>query len=109
MDDLKRNALHRELVRLYKENFPHSTPEEIKEMNEIVSIVEAIRDSSPDFHSTIRKLLDLAPRAQAYGFGIEIDNTTRSFFISDLKTKTVIVPPPMNLSMVEEWLDDYHA
>lgn len=109
MDDFKRNELHRELVQLYKENFSHSTPEEIKEMNEIVSIVEAIRDSSPDFHSTIRKLLVLGPRAQADGFGIEIDKTTHSFFISDLKNKTVIVPPPMNLSMVEEWLDEYHA
>lgn len=78
-------------------------------MNEIVSIVEAIRESSPKLQSIIRKLLELAPCAQADGFGIEIDNTTRSFFISDLKTKTVIVPPPMNLSMVEEWLDDYHA
>ena len=78
-------------------------------MNEIVSIVEAIRDSSPKLRSIVRKLLELAPRAQAYGFGIEIDKTTRSFFISDLNTNTVVVPPPMNLSMVEEWLDDYHA
>lgn len=106
MDDFKRNELHRELVRMCEEQHPNATSEEVEET---VSLVEAIRDSSPDFHSTIRKLLDLAPRAQAYGFGIEIDNTTRSFFISDLKTKTVIVPPPMNLSMVEEWLDDRNA
>lgn len=106
MDDLKRNALHRELVRMCEEQHPNATPEEVEET---VSLVEAIRDSSPKLQSIIRKLLELAPRAQADGFGIEIDNTTRSFFISDLKTKTVIVPPPMNLSMVEEWLDDYHA
>ena len=106
MDDFKRNALHRELVRMCEEQHPNATPEEVEET---VFLVEAIRDSSPKLQSIVRKLLELTPRAKACGVGIEIDKTTRSFFISDLKTKTVIVPPPMNLSMVEEWLDDYHA
>ena len=106
MDNFKRNELHRELVRMCEEQHPNATSEEVEET---VSLVEAIRDSSPKLQSIIRKLLNLAPRAQAYGFGIEIDKTTRSFFLRDLKTKTVIVPPPMNLSMVEEWLDEYHA
>lgn len=106
MDDFKRNELHRELVRMCEEQHPNATSEEVEET---VSLVEAIRDSSPKLQSIVRKLLDLAPRAQAYGFGIEIDKTTRAFFISDLNTNTVVVPPPMNLSMVEEWLDDYHA
>lgn len=106
MDNFKRNELHRELVRMCEEQHPNATSEEVEET---VSLVEAIRDSSPKLQSIIRKLLDLAPRAQAYGFGIEIGKTTRAFFLRDLNTKTVIVPPPMNLSMVEEWLDEYHA
>lgn len=106
MDDFKHNALHRELVRLCEEQYPNATPEEVEET---VSLVEAIRDSSPELQSIVRKLLELTPRARACGFGIELDKTTRSFFISDLNTNTVVVPPPMNLSMVEEWLDDHNA
>lgn len=106
MDDLKRNALHRELVRMCEEQHPNATPEEVEET---VSLVEAIRDSSPELQAVVRKLLDLAPRARACGVGIEIDKNAASFFLSDLNTNTVVVPPPMNLSMVEEWLDEYHA
>ncbi len=106
---MKKTLSKAEIAQLYKENFFHSTPEEIEEMNETVSLVEAIRDSSPELQAVVRKLLELAPRASSCGFGIEFDKTTRSFFISNLNTNTVAVPPPMNLSMVEEWLDDHNA
>ena len=46
-------------------------------------------------------------RATAFGLSVELDESSGFFFISDTATNTVVAPPPMNLSSVTAWLDDY--
>lgn len=46
-------------------------------------------------------------RATAFGLSVELDKGSDFFFIADATTNTVVAPPPMNLSSVTAWLDDY--
>lgn len=38
---------------------------------------------------------------------MDVDKSTKLYFIKDVATNTVIAPPPMNLETVAAWLDDY--
>ena len=69
-------------------------------MEEVLSLSEAQRNRFLDF-------LRLSKRANALGLDVDVDKSTKFYFIKDVATNTVIVPPPMNLETVAAWLDDY--
>ena len=46
-------------------------------------------------------------RATAFGLSVELDESSGFFFISDTATTVLVALPPMNLSSVTAWLDDY--
>ena len=83
---------------------PNMTPEKrkmaVELVEEVLSLSEAQRNRFLDF-------LRLSKRANALGLDVDVDKSTKFYFIKDVATNTVIVPPPMNLETVAAWLDDY--
>ena len=83
---------------------PHCTPEHrkmaVELVEEVLSMSEAQRSRFLDF-------LRLSKRANALGLDVDVDKSTKLYFIKDVATNTVIAPPPMNLAPVAAWLDDY--
>ena len=72
-----------------------------------VELVEEVLSLSEEQRKRFLKFLRLNERAKALGLDVDVDKATKLYFIKDVATNTVIVPPPMNLETVRAWLDDY--
>lgn len=96
--------LHEQLVKEAEVYCPNMTPEKrkmaVELVEEVLSLSEAQRNRFLDF-------LCLSKRANALGLDVDVDKSTKFYFIKDVATNTVIAPPPMNLETVAAWLDDY--
>lgn len=96
--------LHEQLVKEAEVYCPHCTPEHRKMVvdlvEEVLSLSEAQRNRFLDF-------LRLSKRAYALGLDVDVDKSTKFYFIKDIATNTVVAPPPMNLETVRAWLDGH--
>ena len=101
---MTKQELHEQLVKEAEVYCPHCTPEHrkmaVELVEEVLSLSEAQRSRFLDF-------LRLSERANALGLDVDVDKSTKLYFIKDVATNTVIAPPPMNLETVAAWLDDY--
>ena len=96
--------LHEQLVKEVDQYCPHCTPEHKKLVVELMEDVLALPE---DERQKIVDFLHLSKKAEAYGLDVDVDKSTKLFFIKDIATNTVIAPPPMNLETVTAWLEDY--
>ena len=96
--------LHEQLVKEVDQYCPHCTPKSkklvVKLMEEVLAAPEEQRQKIVDF-------LRLSKKAEAYGLDVDVDKSTKLFFIKDIATNTVVAPPPMNTASVTAWLEDY--
>ena len=101
---MTKQELHEQLVKEAEVYCPNMTPEKrkmaVELVEEVLSLSEAQRNRFLDF-------LRLSKRANALGLDVDVDKSTKLYFIKDVATNTVIAPPPMNLETVAAWLDDY--
>lgn len=100
---MTKQELHEQLVKEAEVYCPNMTPEKrkmaVELVEEVLSLSEAQRNRFLDF-------LRLSKRANALGLDVDVDKSTKLYFIKDVATNTVIAPP-MNLETVAAWLDDY--
>ena len=101
---MTKDQLHEQLMREAEVYCPHCTPEHRKMA---VDLVEDVLSLSEEQRKRFLKFLRLSERAKALGLDVDVDKATNLYFIKDVATNTVIVPPPMNLETVRAWLDDY--
>lgn len=101
---MTKDQLHEQLMREAEVYCPHCTPEHRKM---VVDLVEEVLSLSEEQRKRFLKFLRLSERAKALGLDVDVDKATKLYFIKDVATNTVIVPPPMNLETVRAWLDDY--
>ena len=101
---MTKDQLHEQLMKEAEVYCHHCTPEHRKM---VVDLVEDVLSLSEAQRKRFLKFLRLSERAKAFGLDVDVDKSTKFFFIKDVATKTVIAPPPMNLETVEAWLDDY--
>ena len=101
---MTKQELHEQLVKEAEVYCPNMTPEKrkmaVELVEEVLSLSDAQRNRFLDF-------LRLSKRANALGLDVDVDKSTKLYFIKDVATNTVIAPPPMNLETVAAWLDDY--
>ena len=60
-----------------------------------------------DKRKNIVDFLRLSNKEEDYGLDVDVDKSTKLFFIKDIATNTVVAPPPMNTASVTAWLEDY--
>ena len=101
---MTKDHLHEQLMKEAEVYCPHCTPEHRKM---VVDLVEEVLGLSEEQRKRFLKFLRLRKRANAFGLDVDVDKATKLYFIKDVATNTVIVPPPMNLETVEAGLDDY--
>ena len=96
--------LHEGLVREAEAYCPNMPPEQRKAA---VELVEEVLSLSEEQRKRFLNFLRLSKRANALGLDVDVDKSTKLYFIKDIATNTVIAPPPMHLETVTAWLDDY--
>ena len=101
---MTKDQLHEQLMKEAEVYCPHCTPEHRKM---VVDLVEEVLGLPEEQRKRFLKFLRLSERAKTLGLDVDVDKAKELFFIKDVATNTVIVPPPMNMETVEAWLTDY--
>lgn len=89
--------LHEQLVKEVDQYCPHCTP---KSKKLVVELMEEVLAAPEEQRQKIVDFLRLSKKAEAYGLDVDVDKSTKLFFIKDIATNTVVAPPPMNTASV---------